>query len=106
MVPPFPSQNLVGYLWIFKTKHKLDGSIECRKARLVAKGYSQLEGLDYSKTFSPVVKLTSIWLVLSVAVNFGWPIHQLNVHNAFSHENLEEQVFMSQSLGFVNPQFP
>ncbi|XP_042940061.1 uncharacterized mitochondrial protein AtMg00820-like [Carya illinoinensis] len=71
LVLPATSQNLVGCRWIFKTKYISDGTIESRKAHLVAKGYSQLEGLDYSETFSPVVKPTSIRLVFSVAISSG-----------------------------------
>lgn len=71
LVPPPSSSNIFGCRWVFCTKHHVDGSIERRKARLDAKGFHQQEGIDYSETFSPIVKPTMICLVLSLAVSHG-----------------------------------
>jgi len=106
LVPSQPSINIVGCKWVFKTKRKVDGSIDRYKARLVAKGFHHQSGIDYTETYSLVIKLITIWTVLSLTVSYGWPIKQIDVSNAFLHGSLSEKVYMAQPPGFVHPQYP
>jgi hypothetical protein len=103
LVTPSFNHNLIDCKWVYKIKHKPDGSIDQYKARLVAKGLKQCYDIDYDDTFSPVVKLSTIRLVISIAVSQGWSLHQLDVQNAFLHGVLEKEVFMKQPPGFEDP---
>ncbi|KAL4033413.1 hypothetical protein IC575_006500 [Cucumis melo] len=89
----------VGCKWVFTLKYKADGTLDRHKARLVAKGFTQTYGVDYSETFSPVVKLNTV-RVLSLAVNKDWPLYHLDVKNAFLNGDLVEKVYMSPPPGF------
>jgi hypothetical protein len=106
LVPATPGLNVVGSMWIFKSKRRSDGSLEQRKARLVAKGYHQQHGVDFDDTFSPVIKPTTIRIMLSYAVSNQWPVHQIDIQNAFLHGNLTEEIYMQQPLGYMHPSFP
>ena len=106
LVPPQQGKNLIDCKWVFRIKRKSDGTIDRYKARLVAKGFKQRYGIDYEDTFSPVVKVATIHLVLSIAVFRGWSLRQLDVQNAFLHGVLEEEVYMKQPPGFENKHTP
>jgi histone deacetylase 1/2 len=102
LMPYKPGMNLIDCKWVFKIKRKADGSINRYKGRLVEKGFKQQYGIDYEDTFSPVVKIATVRLVLSLVVARGWCLRQLDVQNAFLHGIREEEVYMKQPPGFEN----
>lgn len=101
-----PSINIVWSKWVFRTKFLSDGSVDRHKARLVAQGITQLPGVDYSHTFSPIVKASTVRIILSLAVIHGWSLHQLDIKNAFLNGLLIKPVYMEQPPGYVDPKFP
>lgn len=101
-VPPCPHMNIVGCKWVYRLKYNVDGSIELHKARLVAKSFHQQPGIDFFEAFSLMDKPTTIRIVLLLAVQFNWPIHQLDIKQCILNGDHKEEVYMQQPQGFVD----
>lgn len=102
---PHP-HNVIGSKWVFHMKYLVDGYIDRYKARLVAQGFTQVLGFGFTHTFSPVVKASTIRIVLALVVMNNWPLHQLDVNNGFLHWLLDKLVYMEQPPGYKNLKFP
>jgi hypothetical protein len=89
--------KVVGCKWVFKKKNDATGIRH--KARLVAKSFSQVEGVDFKEVFSPVVKQTSIRVLLLLVAMKNLELEQLDVKTAFLHGDPEEKIYMQQSQG-------
>ncbi|GJW17585.1 retrovirus-related pol polyprotein from transposon TNT 1-94 [Tanacetum coccineum] len=101
-----PGCKTVGSRWLFKKKTDMDGIVHVYKARLVAKGYTQLYGVDYEETFSPVADIRAIRILISIAAYYDYEIWQMDVKTAFLNGYLDEDIYMVQPEGFVDPNHP
>ena len=106
LVPRPSGGNVVTGKWIWTHKRRADRTLERYMARWVLRGFTQRPGVDYDETFSPVVKPATVRTVLSLALSRTWPVHQLDVKNAFLHGTLSETVYCSQPAGFVDSSRP
>ncbi|KAL6350242.1 hypothetical protein AAG906_004187 [Vitis piasezkii] len=106
LVPLPVGRQAVSYKWVYKTKENPYGTVQKYKARLVAKGFHQQAGFDFTETFSPVVKPSTIRVVFTIALSRNWAIKQLDVNNVFLKGDLQEEVFMQQPQGFIDEQNP
>ena len=86
--------------WVFKLKKDGNGKLVRYKARSVVKGFEQKKGIDFDEIFSPVVKMTSIRTILSIAASLDLEVEQLDGKTAFLHGDLEEKIYMEQPEGF------
>jgi Reverse transcriptase (RNA-dependent DNA polymerase) len=95
--------NVIGSKWVYQVKKNSAGEIDKYRARLVAQGYSQIPGIAYDDTFAPIVKTSSIWVVLSFAACYGWPAHQMDVKSTYLNRKLEdsEDLYLQQPPGYA-----
>lgn len=100
LVAPPRARPLVTCKWLFKLKRDADGNVTRYKARLVARGFSQIAGLDYTDTFAPVTRHSTIRTILAVATARGWHLEQSDISNAYLHADLEEEIYMQQPIGY------
>eukprot|EP00253_Pinus_taeda_P001766 PITA_01766 len=96
LVDPPLGTKPIGCKWVFKNKHKANGSLDKNKVRLVAKGFAQKEGVDYEETFAPTVKWATIQTHFAFAAQNSWKVHQMDLKTAFLNGDLKENDFMSQ----------
>lgn len=95
-----PGKKAIGSKWLYKTKYKPDGAVERYKSRLVILGCRQTYGEDFTETFAPVCKMTTVRALLAVAAMHNWIAIQMDVTNAFLHGNLDEEIYMKMPQGY------
>uniref|UniRef100_A0A803Q7S7 Reverse transcriptase Ty1/copia-type domain-containing protein n=1 Tax=Cannabis sativa TaxID=3483 RepID=A0A803Q7S7_CANSA len=98
-----PGHKAIGYKWVYKVKYNEKREVVHFKARLVAKGYNQRQGIDYSQTYAPVAKFNTLKVFLALAAMNNWNVHQLDINNAFLHEDLHEEVYIKIPPGYKAP---
>jgi hypothetical protein len=103
LVPRPKDKNVIGTKWVFRNKLNEDGQVSRNKARLLCKGYSQEEGFDYGGNFAPVARLEGVRTLLAYATLRGFKVYQMDVKSAFLNEILDEEVYIEQPKGFVDP---
>nr|GFA74508.1 retrovirus-related Pol polyprotein from transposon TNT 1-94 [Tanacetum cinerariifolium] len=106
LVPRPKGKTILKTKWIFKNKKDESSLVIRNKARRVAVGYSQQEGIDYDKTFTPVARIEAIHLFLAYAAHKDFTVFQMDVKTAFLNAILKEDVYVGQPLGFVSKQYP
>ncbi|GJX33058.1 putative ribonuclease H-like domain-containing protein [Tanacetum coccineum] len=99
-------KKAIGTKWVFRNKRDQRGIVVRNKARLVAQGYRQEEGVDYDEVFAPVARIEAIRLFLAFASFMGFTVYQMDVKSAFLYGTIEEEVYVNQPPGFVDPEFP
>ncbi|GJR73809.1 retrovirus-related pol polyprotein from transposon TNT 1-94 [Tanacetum coccineum] len=99
-------KRAIGTKWVFRNKKDERGIVIRNKARLVAQGHRQEEGIDYEEVFAPVARIEAIRLFLAYASFMGFLVYQMDVKSAFLYGTIEEEVYVTQPLGFKDPDHP
>ncbi|GJY71429.1 retrotransposon protein, putative, ty1-copia subclass [Tanacetum coccineum] len=101
-----PGCKTVRSKWIFKKNTNMDGIVHTYKARFVARGYTQLYGVDYEETFKLVADIRAIRILISIVAYYDYKIWKMDVKTAFLNSYLDEDIYMVQPKGFVDPNHP
>ncbi|GKD18274.1 putative ribonuclease H-like domain-containing protein, partial [Tanacetum coccineum] len=99
-------KKAIGTKWVFRNKKDQKGIVVRNKARLVVQSFKQEEGIDYDEVFAPVVRIEAIRLFLAYASYMDFTVYQMDVKSAFLYGTIEEEVYVCQPPGFVDPEFP
>ena len=101
-----PNTNVIGTKWVFQNKQDEHGVVTRNKARLVAQGFTQVEGLDFEKTYALVARLEAVRMLLAYATHHDFKLYQMDVNSAFLNGPIQELVYVEQPPGFDDPKFP
>nr|GEW30810.1 copia protein [Tanacetum cinerariifolium] len=100
------TREAIGTKWVYRNKKDKRGIIVRNRARLVAQGHKQEEGIDYDEVFAPVARVEAIRLFLAFASFMNFLVYHTDVKSSFLYGTIEEAVYVSQPLGFMDPEFP
>ena len=108
MVEPPAGANIVGSKWVFQAKKDADGNVIRKKAHLIAQGFSQVPGVDYFDTFTPVARLASIHTIMALAARDDMEMDQINIKGTYLNGELtpDEVIYMHQPPGYASQKYP
>ncbi|GJT20622.1 putative ribonuclease H-like domain-containing protein [Tanacetum coccineum] len=99
-------KKAIGTKWVYRNKKDERGVVVRNKARLVAQGHRQEEGIDYDEVFAPVARIEAVRIFLAFTSYMGFIVYQMDVKSAFLYGKIDEEVYVSQPPGFVDPKYP
>ncbi|GJR70946.1 putative ribonuclease H-like domain-containing protein [Tanacetum coccineum] len=99
-------KKAIGTKWVYRNKKDERGVVVRNKARLVAQGHRQEEGIDYDEVFAPMARIEAIRIFLAFASYMGFIVYQMDVKSAFLYGKIDEEVYVSQPSGFLDPKYP
>src|SRR6266851_1431459 len=103
IIPRPKGRKIVGSKWVFCVKRGPDGTIQKYKARLVTQGFTQVKGINFNQTFTPVAKFSSLHTIFTLATEHDLEIHQMDVKAAYLNTDLNEEIYMEAPPGFDIP---